>query len=116
MLELKRNLFDELEGFKTFEEVILVDGQEVGKAYTIVPPADANYDEVYIESLDIEEEFRNSGYGTQALLALKEKYGDVYLAPTDENNKRLYERLGEKVSGEDRYDAIDQGYGVYLIG
>ena len=65
-----------------------------------------------IGDIGIDKDSRNKGYGTQSIKALAEEHGGVYLAPTDEDNQRLYERLGE----EDYYEyEIDQGYGVYFI-
>ena len=51
----------------------------------------------YVSTIEIFEAFRNEGRGTKILRQLAEKYGVVYLCPSDDNNARLYERLGEEV-------------------
>lgn len=41
-------------------------------------------------------------------------FGDIVVAPDNEDAKRLYERIGCEYNGNDA-DYIDQGYGVYRI-
>ena len=90
-----------------YDYVIKVGGENVG--YVEVVEFDGDY---IVFDLHIVSEQRRKGYGTQILLILVEEYGGYYLAPTDEDNQRLYERLGEEVTCP--YE-IDQGYGVYYI-
>ncbi|MBR0075681.1 MAG: GNAT family N-acetyltransferase [Synergistaceae bacterium] len=51
----------------------------------------------FVMSFEIFEAFRNKGYGTQILKMLAQKYGKIYLCPTDEDNERLYARIGEEI-------------------
>ena len=66
----------------------------------------------YCERIDIDEPFRNCGYGTAALRDLSEMFGGIVVAPDNEDAKRLYDRIGYESY---KYDYIDQGFGVYEI-
>ena len=90
-----------------YDYVIKVDGESAG--YVEAVEFDGDY---IVDDFHIVSEQRSKGYGTQILMMLVEEYGGYYLAPTDEDNRRLYERLGEEVTCP--YE-IDQGYGVYYI-
>ncbi len=94
---------------------IVVNGLEVGEADVLVEDGD---DYGYLERLDIDEKYRNNGYGTKALRALAEKFERIIFAPDNEDAKRLYSRIADELKSAD-YDsfgfAIDQGYGVYEI-
>lgn len=109
-LTLTTNLFDTEGTYITYTEDIMVDGIKVGRADTIV---NSEEDEVYLEWIQIDDEFRGQGYGTKAMQMLAEKYGYIYFAPCDERNKELYERFAEEIE----YNApeVDQGYGVYYM-
>ncbi|MBP5782447.1 MAG: GNAT family N-acetyltransferase [Bacteroidales bacterium] len=65
----------------------------------------------YLERIDIDESYRNKGYGTKAIRQLSSEYGGIIVAPDNEDARRLYERLGYE-SSDDMYD---QGFGVYEI-
>ena len=94
----------------TYDNIsIMLDGKEVG---TIGMVVDEN--EPYLERIDIDEEYRNKGIGTDALRLVAEKYGEFLIAPDNEDAKRLYERYGDE-SSSDNAAYIDQGYGVYSI-
>ncbi len=76
----------------------------------------------YIERIDIDEEYRGQGIGTEVLKnTLYSEYGfySVVVAPDNEDAKRLYERIGSEygfISGcECDFGYNDQGYGVYVI-
>ena len=58
---------------------------------------DGNVDVLYVATIEIYEPYRNCGHGSSTLKQLAKKYGQVYLCPTDEDNERLYARLGEEV-------------------
>lgn len=92
---------------------IEVDGIIVGGGSMI-----EDEDSCYLERIDIDEEYRGKGYGTQALYLLRGIYGTYYLAPDNADAKRLYDRVAEEMP-QDEYDrwgfAIDQGFGVYVI-
>ena len=111
-LSTPRN-YAELAGYQYFDIRILKDGEEIGEVTTIVPPEGENRDSTYIDWIGIDEAHRNNGFGTRALHLLVDLYGDIHLAPTDEINKRLYERLGEEAHWE--LGDVDQGYGVYSL-
>lgn len=88
---------------------ICKDGQCIGGCYMMVDEKLA-----YCEQLFIDEEYRNRGYGTEALKQLSSKYDGVVVAPDNEDAKRLYERIGREYD-EDVAGYIDQGFGVYEI-
>ena len=112
MLNINSRLFDTEGNWKTYEHKFVVDGQEVGNAYLMV--YDEDEDQAYVESIDIYEEHQSKGYGTEALKHLVSDYSDgIYLAPTNEDNQRLYNRLGEEMTGD--VPEVDQGFGVYVI-
>lgn len=76
-------------------------------------------DSTYVERIDVEDDYQNMGFGTRILKQLADEYGDVYVAPDNEDAKRLYERIGyDKVGSRaynESYYAVDEGYGVYSI-
>lgn len=109
-MKLHTELFD-IEGtYTTYTEDIMVDGIKVGRADTIV---NSEEDEVYLEWIAIDEDFRGQGYGTQAMKMLAKKYSFIYFAPCDERNKELYERIAEEMESD--APDVDQGFGVYYM-
>lgn len=92
---------------------IEVDGQIVGGGSMMV-----DEDSSYLERIDIDEEHRGKGYGTQALYLLRDIYGPYYLAADNEDARRLYDRIADEMP-QVEYDrwgfAIDQGFGVHVI-
>ena len=84
---------------------------EVGSASVIL------YDDgdAYIERIDVDDGYRNRGYGTAMLKQLAAEYGNVYLAPDNEDARRLYARLGDDVTSVGAWGYVDQGFGVYAI-
>lgn len=117
-MKIETTKFDELGNYTTYENEILVDDQVIGKAYTIVEYDDDGdkEDEVYLEDIVIYEQYRNQGFGTQAIQMLAKENEFLFFAPTDENNQRLYERIASDME-EDLSDVpeVDQGYGVYFL-
>lgn len=85
---------------------IIENGVTVGYASVMVDDSSA-----YCERIDIEEEYRNRGYGTAALRDLSEMFHGIIVAPDNEDAQRLYERIGYETSD----DMYDQGFGVYEI-
>lgn len=68
----------------------------------------------YVERIDVDEQYRGRGIGTDALLQASIMYGGITVAPDNERAARLYQRLGT----ESRYEGaeyVDQGFGVYDI-
>ena len=109
-LEKKLSYTDE--GWNYYRHTIKEDGIEVGYADVVSHP---DYEEAYLEDVDVKEEHRNKGIGTATIRALAKEYGYIYFAPTDENNKRLYDRIAEEEPTYKDHDAIDQGYGIYYL-
>lgn len=68
----------------------------------------------YVERIDIAADHRGQGAGTWMLKELSRRFGSIYLAPDNENARRLYARLGCDYTGSDA-EAVDQGLGVYEI-
>ena len=110
-MTLVERLFDEENGWETVEHKIMVDGEQVGIAYTI---SHEDEDETYLEDIVIQEDHRNKGYGTQTIRTLAEKYRYIYFAPTGEDNKRLYERIAQEEPAYKDHD-VDQGFGIYYL-
>ena len=111
-MKLQKKLFDELNGYKNYTVDVIVENEKVGRVDIIVPPEEES-NEVYIEMITINKDQRNKGYGTEALNMLAEEYGFIYMAPDDENNQRLYKRIGEEYTVNT--PEVDQGFGVYFI-
>lgn len=88
-----------------------VGGVDVGGASVIV------YDDgtTYIERVDIDDGYRNRGYGSAMLKRLATIYDTVYLAPDNDDARRLYARLGDDVTSKGSWGYVDQGFGVYAI-
>lgn len=116
-----------VDNYVTFE--ICFEGTKVGEAIIKEPLTEEQVEELEIpyserdaylgwthcESLEVDKEYRNRGFGTAALEKLTDIYGSFTITPTSEDNKRLYERLGtEDLTYQDAY-YTDQGYGVYEI-
>ena len=99
----------EEETYTNVEYVMKLDGEEIGWASVMVS------DTAYVERIDIAEDHRNCGYGTEFLRALSDEYGSVFAAPDNEDAQRLYDRLGYDVTNKDEWSYVDQGYGVYEI-
>ena len=111
-ITMAERLFDIEGDWEAIEHTIISGDTKVGKAYIITKEGE---DESYLEDITIEEAHRNKGYGTQTIRALAAQYGYIYFAPTDENNKRLYDRIAEEEPTYKDHDAIDQGYGIYCL-
>ena len=111
MLKLKKELYDQLENWETEKHEILKDEELIGTAYTMLDTEDDA--EVYLEDIEIDKNYRGQGIGTWVINKLAEEYGFIYFAPTNENNKRLYERIAEEYAVNT--PEVDQGFGVYFI-
>lgn len=111
-ITLQERLFSTEGDWETIEHTIMSGDTPAGKAYIITKEDE---DESYLEDITIDEAHRNLGYGTAAIKALAAKYRYIYFAPTDENNKRLYERIAQEEPAYKDHDAIDQGFGIYYL-
>lgn len=110
MTELKEIRRTEEEGYEGIMLNILHDEALVGEASIMVSESGA-----YCERIDINEEYRNQGIGTEALKLLSREFGTVTVAPDNEDAQRLYERIGYDVTDKGDNWSVDQGYGVYEI-
>ena len=101
---------------------IIVDGHTVGTIDLLDHFNDIN-DVCYVERIDIDEDNRGKGIGTEVLTkALWDicGYRSVVVAPDNERAKSLYERIGKEYeyqpwNCETDFGYNDQGYGVYVI-
>ncbi len=108
MTELIKVATSEEESYIDEQYELRLDGETIGWASVMVS------DTAYVERIDIDENYRNRGFGTKMLKDLSSMYGSVAVAPDNEDARRLYERIGEEYEGDD-YEYIDQGFGVYEI-
>ena len=92
---------------------IIVNGQEIG-FFQFYAGEDELEDPIYLERIDINEEYRNQGYGTMALLQIAREYGHIYFAADNEYCQRLYERIADRCTLPNA-DYVDQGFGVYEL-
>ena len=111
--------FDE-DSVEFFEDVtssydITLDGCKIG-SLTVIEYHDGT---AHLTRLDIDEQYRCKGYGTEAIEALKrirsEKDGALYCAAESERCSHLYDRIGRQIS-EDPWCSLDQGFGVFCLG
>ena len=86
-----------------YDANIELDGQKVGYITVF-----ESYDEeeelscAYLATIDVAEEYRNQGIGSQVIRGVAEEYGRIFLCPTDEDNARLgeeTERFPEEIQG-----------------
>lgn len=103
---IKETRRTEEDSYEAISYDIIENGITVGYATIIKDDNSA-----YCERIDIEEEYRNRGFGTAALYDLSSEFHGIIIAPDNEDARRLYERLGYE-SSDDMYD---QGFGVYEI-
>lgn len=107
-LEVKETRRVSEDSYDAISYSIQLDGIEIGTASVQASGT------AYVERIDIDEEQRGQGYGTEALMQLSRMHGGIYLAPDNADAQRLYERIGTEYYGDDA-EYIDQGYGVYEI-
>lgn len=106
IIEVRRQTED---SYQAIGYSIRLDGVEIGTAGVIDGEPIA-----YVERIDIDESQRNRGYGSKALQRLSDLYGEIIIAPDNEDAQRLYDRLGQEYHG-DVADYLDEGFGVYRI-
>lgn len=109
----------ETEDYHRFD--IIADDIKVGEV-EVIDQFNEDNDTAYIERIDIDEEYRGQGIGTEVLTSTfydECDYRAVIVAPDNEDAQRLYERIGNEYRcyNDDEYDFgyNDQGYGVYVI-
>lgn len=100
---------------------IFADDKKVG-TLDLVDHCNEDNDLVYIERIDIDDEYQGQGIGTEVLTNSLRAFGyyAVVVAPDNERAQALYERIGEEYGGpadseECDFSYNDQGYGVYMI-
>lgn len=98
------------ESDEAIQYAAIADGIEVGQASVLL-----GEDGAYCERIDIDEQYRNRGFGTAFLKALSEIHSDIYVAPDNADAQRLYDRLGYDVTDNGDWYMVDQGFGVYRI-
>ena len=99
-------------GWRTDEHKIFVGDTIVGVAYVMTSE---EQNENYLEDIYIEKKHQGRGYGTFAIRELAKRYGYIYFAATDVNNKRLYERIAKVEPSHMDHEAIDQGFGIFFL-
>lgn len=110
-LQMTKELIGREGTWVNYRYEILKDEELVGTAYTMLDTEDDA--EVYLEDIEVDKEYRGQGIGTWAINKLAEEVGFLYFAATDEDNKRLYERIAEEYTVNT--PEVDQNYGVYYI-
>lgn len=108
MMELKVVSRVNEENWESVGYEIEVDGEVIGSASIMVSEEGS-----YLERIDIDENHRGRGFGTDAINKISSEFGGVYAAPDNEDSQRLFDRIGWDVS--EKYWMVDQGYGVYEI-
>lgn len=107
--------FDEEDiiGRKWCYDILLPSGQDIGICDILTDYKEFGFNGAfYVQHIEIDEQYRNQGYGTAALAAVCAKFGRIYLAASDENSARLYARLGAET---EKFWEVDLGNGVYTI-
>lgn len=108
---------DSVEFFENVESWydIDLDGVKIGSCIVMEYHDEA----ALLERLDIDEQYRCKGHGTEAIEVLKrirsEKDGFLYCAAESERCSHLYDRIGRRTS-EDPWCSLDQGFGVFCLG
>lgn len=77
----------------------------------------------YLVRIDVDDGFRGQGIGTAAIHEIAGDFWGLYTAADNEGAARLYDRLGEKVVGEDVDRPapleclyyLDQGFRVWEV-
>lgn len=103
---------------KTEEEGYTAISIEITKQEALIGYVSLMVDEngTYLERIDVEEELRGQGYGTEIIKHISSEYSNVFAAPDNEDARRLYDRIGWEMNAADYSDFgcyVDQGYGVY---
>lgn len=100
-----------------------MDGENFGLSYITYKSVDWVEDIIYVERIDVDEGHRGKGIGTAVLQLLAKKYRAVFVAPDNEDSKRLYARIGvdaytDSCPGDFYYTDIflfNTGFGLYEI-
>lgn len=80
-----------------------MDGTEIGEFQIgLFYDEDGNVNVAYVANIEVYEQYRNNGYGTEILRTLSSEYGYIYLCAENECAERLYQRIGEEIEDYDR--------------
>ena len=101
-------LSEDLEPVKFYDLKIMLDDAKIGYVEIYIG-YDDDGDETYtfVKTIDIDEEHRNHGYGTQVLKTLADEHDGIYLCPDNDDAERLYARLGDEVDYAHCPDALE---------
>lgn len=67
-----------------------------------------------IERIDIDENQRCKGYGSEAIKMVSTDHDKCFIVPDNIRAAALYERLGSETH-DDVWCSLDQGFGVYRV-
>lgn len=67
-----------------------------------------------IERIDIDEDQRCKGYGTEAIKLVSSYHDFCFIVPDNSRAAALYERIGCKTY-DDLWLHLDYGFGVYSV-
>lgn len=107
---------DEDEGKIELDLDIMCDGEKVGQCH-VIDWTDGSL----LERIDIDEDRRGQGIGSEAIRQLSCDRDRLFCAADSEASARLYARMGSEWTEDDdaRTDGswtyLDQGYGVYRV-
>lgn len=73
--------------------------------------------------IDVDDGFRRRGIGSDAIREIAQDFDRLFVAADNPDAARLYDRLGERVVGDDVDEAapleclyyLDQGFGVWEV-
>lgn len=103
--------FEDVESWYDVE----LDGVKIGSCIVM----EYHDETALLERLDIDEQHRCKGYGTEAIEVLKrircQKDGALYCAAESDRCSHLYDRIGRQTS-EAPWCSLDQGFGVFCLG
>lgn len=66
-------------------------------------------DIIYINTIDINAEYRNKGFGTQIL----KNFSGAYICADNENAERLYKRIGEEIDYKHCPECLEGNFDEY---
>ena len=104
--------------YESYNLSVMLDGKKIGYGYLyLFYDEDGDLSVAYVKDINIDESYRNHGYGTSVLRQLSDKYGGIYICPDNPDAERLYDRLGRQVSSppEEIESELDSWDSIYLI-
>ena len=104
--------------YESYNLSVMLDGKKIGYGYLyLFYDEDGDLSVAYVKDINIDEAYRNHGYGTSVLRQLSDKYDGIYICPDNPDAERLYDRLGRQVSSppEEIESELDSWDSMYLI-